>query len=474
MTRRTTSTASSKTSAVSRSSSTADNPEKDIVEYLKVRKADNDNHESDGSNGSESRGQHLAIEDYGYIVHYLEDDTNWLNLFGEAKKTTVGKRYMTSMKAWELFADWFNEETVAFKFNVNGRSVQQRVGRYKKKYQKARKLDGKQTGGGLEVEDSEETLTAKRESICPHYERMNDLYGSSPMIEPQVEIDSRIQGIKFKSRSLDLERSIEQSESALYDHSCRDGTLLDDHGINEMIQDDSDYVYVGDDAYGDDKVEAREEEAEEDEEALKDPRKHRMTAQRQPESRTWRTEEGQMVNQQLIEDQMAQRISQERSNDRIWTESRSRPESISTTQTRQRSVPSECRSSEIPSDIRKARPPVVAPAPSVSKGTSFPAAYASIYTYKVGVETQAKLELGDIELKKKKVESETEIKKKQVEAETEIKKKQMESDTELMKKKMDAETEIKMKKIELVKTCVERGLTSEQMEKVLQAAGVSD
>ncbi|KAF9271044.1 hypothetical protein BGZ74_006571, partial [Mortierella antarctica] len=75
---------------------------------------------------SAASNQHWGIEEYTIMLGYLENRDNWSLLFGEDKKTAVGKKYITASIAWDNFAQWFNKEA---NYDLNGKAMQQRVGR---------------------------------------------------------------------------------------------------------------------------------------------------------------------------------------------------------------------------------------------------------------------------------------------------------------------------------------------------------
>ncbi|KAF9314546.1 hypothetical protein BG003_004094 [Podila horticola] len=148
---------------------------------------------------SATTNQHWGINEYAIVLSYLENGNNWSSLYGEDKKTVVGQKYITASIAWDNFAQWFNKEA---NYDLNGKGMQQRVGRYKSKFAAARSFFDR-TGAGITEDDIAhgiDTVEKKKESICPLFDRMEALFGSSVPIEPQGEINMTGRALTFSGR----------------------------------------------------------------------------------------------------------------------------------------------------------------------------------------------------------------------------------------------------------------------------------
>ncbi|MBW0582212.1 hypothetical protein O181_121927 [Austropuccinia psidii MF-1] len=95
---------------------------------------------------------------------------------------------MTKTAAFSLFACYLNNQNRGL--NLTGRNCQQRFATYKAKYIATNRFS-KETGAGLTMEElGGLTLSAKLETMCPCYDRMDQLFGHKANVQPAFAIDS--------------------------------------------------------------------------------------------------------------------------------------------------------------------------------------------------------------------------------------------------------------------------------------------
>ncbi|MBW0577253.1 hypothetical protein O181_116968 [Austropuccinia psidii MF-1] len=96
-------------------------------------------------------------------------------LFGDNKKTSLGKKKHTRGQAFKLFSIYLNSHHEEGKLNLSGRNLQQRWRTYKRKFvQTAQFLKG--TGQGLDVMTNN-TLQEDVNSFCPCFNQMVAIFG---------------------------------------------------------------------------------------------------------------------------------------------------------------------------------------------------------------------------------------------------------------------------------------------------------
>ncbi|KAG0212035.1 hypothetical protein BGX28_006933, partial [Mortierella sp. GBA30] len=334
---------------------------------------------------------------------YLENSVNWSSLYGEDKKTVVGHKYITAGIAWDNFAQWFNKEA---NYDLNGKAMQQRVGRYKSKFATARAFFDR-TGAGITEDDIAhgiDTVEKKKESICPLFDRMEALFGSSVTIEPQGEFNMTGRTLSFNSRvrMYTVERPQEEDAPAAVNYA-----------------EDSDYEIVPN------IVDWREKDAEKDEELVEE--------RQEEEERHVEEEEGQEEVEEEEVPHVRHRLTiADRS--RAWNETRSQPGTSITTGSsshkRRLNGPSVSPSrSSRSTDVRRGVPPTRPAASAKSPNL----AMAAIERQKMDFQR---------ELQESKAEEERER----------------------------AESDLEQKRLEVIASCVKIGMTSEAIMELLGAA----
>ncbi|MBW0561706.1 hypothetical protein O181_101421 [Austropuccinia psidii MF-1] len=148
----------------------------------------------------------FTIKDYKNVCNYLENEDNYNRLFGKTTKMNVGERLMTRKAAYKLFAGHLNSLNLGLA--LTGRHCEQRFSNYKKK-NLATRMWAANTGAGLSEEEMGMTIQKKLETMCPCYERMNQIFVSKPNVIAFNELNTTSQdpinvGSPFKEDS-DLE-----------------------------------------------------------------------------------------------------------------------------------------------------------------------------------------------------------------------------------------------------------------------------
>lgn len=124
-------------------------------------------------------------DDFGMLLDYLEDRSNFDKLFGSGRATKVGAKYMTKAAAWDIAA----AELKALGFpETNGINLQKKWYRLFLKFKEAKGVS-RQTGGGLTEDELEQgiTLEDKLNGICEHFYKMDALFGSRANVEPPAQ-----------------------------------------------------------------------------------------------------------------------------------------------------------------------------------------------------------------------------------------------------------------------------------------------
>ncbi|KAF9985975.1 hypothetical protein BGZ65_009235, partial [Modicella reniformis] len=131
-----------------------------------------------------------------WILQYIENQKNFVDLFGHKNKIPVGPKVVKVREAWERLSQLFNE---ANGFAHNGDSMRQRFRTYQNRFKEAFRF-GSKTGEGLTEEDFKRgilTIEAKKEEMCYGYQRMVALFGNNPPINPPCVADTSRRGVHF-------------------------------------------------------------------------------------------------------------------------------------------------------------------------------------------------------------------------------------------------------------------------------------
>lgn len=143
-------------------------------------------------------------EDFENVVTYLSEPAKFNLIYGSGKKTTVTGQTMNRNTSLNTFATHINglynvrhrisKGLISQQMNLSGRGLDQRLIRYKANYMKARKWT-KDTGAGISDKDNQRgifTTAEKKEDICPHFEKMEALFGDKPNVTPFAIFDSGV------------------------------------------------------------------------------------------------------------------------------------------------------------------------------------------------------------------------------------------------------------------------------------------
>ncbi|KAL3687922.1 hypothetical protein R1sor_014231 [Riccia sorocarpa] len=124
-----------------------------------------------------------SVQDYEQIVNYIEDPVNFAALHGAGKKTKIDGQVMTKGKAFSVMAAKLSGNH-GFP-HLQGDELKKRYERYYDMYKRAREwLAG--TGSGLTEEEISlgYTIEKKMHEKCPHFYRMNAIFGNRANVNP--------------------------------------------------------------------------------------------------------------------------------------------------------------------------------------------------------------------------------------------------------------------------------------------------
>ncbi|KAG0007919.1 hypothetical protein BGZ81_004488, partial [Podila clonocystis] len=127
-------------------------------------------------------------EDYEVIHGWLGSKANFQSVFGHSGQTPIGN-LRSPQEAWNELAELLRTRSKN-RLNVDGRGVKERFARYKTSYRKVQAMD-RMTGFGITEADRKKgilSLEAKREWLCPFYEKMDKLFGKKPNVVPLGKI----------------------------------------------------------------------------------------------------------------------------------------------------------------------------------------------------------------------------------------------------------------------------------------------
>ncbi|KAA1078139.1 hypothetical protein PGT21_029307 [Puccinia graminis f. sp. tritici] len=171
---------------------------------------------------TEDRGKAFSFEDYENIMSYLEDEKNYTSIYGDGSKTAVGVKPMTKIQAFEVFATWLNQLNPDLL--LNGRRLQQRITRWRKKYVETKRFE-ENTGAGIEELDGPQNLYDLLEEKCPCYHRLDILLGQKANVTSMYEFDHSMP-------SQELPQHLPNDEED--DGAVGNDNLEDEHAENHM------------------------------------------------------------------------------------------------------------------------------------------------------------------------------------------------------------------------------------------------
>ncbi|KAA1121153.1 hypothetical protein PGTUg99_020223 [Puccinia graminis f. sp. tritici] len=107
--------------------------------------------------------------------------------------TGVGTTKMTKSQAFDVFAVWMNNTNPDLL--LNGRRLQLRIDRYKKKYLDAKRFE-ENTGAGIENDHGPQTLAEALERICPCFDRLDAILRDKANLVAMLEFDHSQPGLE--------------------------------------------------------------------------------------------------------------------------------------------------------------------------------------------------------------------------------------------------------------------------------------
>ncbi|KAA1080512.1 hypothetical protein PGT21_009861 [Puccinia graminis f. sp. tritici] len=140
------------------------------------------------SRTADSNPQFIAT-DYQLICSYLEDPQHYTQIYGNGTRTSVGPQSLTKGAAYDVFAIYMNDQTNK-RLHLDGKLLRQRIEAYKKRFTSAKHW-ADTTGAGIDICDNGITIKAKLESMCPCYERMDQIFGGKPNVTPAAQYESQ-------------------------------------------------------------------------------------------------------------------------------------------------------------------------------------------------------------------------------------------------------------------------------------------
>lgn len=192
--------------------------------------------DSSKSTGSKDR---FTKEDFDRVLSWLEHQPNFELIHGVSGQTSVGKPTRTASSGYATLAALISRQSKG-RLQLTGRAMRERFQRHKNKY-KSVKEQSSRTGFGVTEDDRKNgiyTVAGKLESLCTCYQRMDDLYGQKPNINPLAELSL---AKTDKSRGFSYEEGLDLDIDALddtFDGNSNDG---DNDGDNDSDNDgDSD------------------------------------------------------------------------------------------------------------------------------------------------------------------------------------------------------------------------------------------
>ncbi|OWY95169.1 hypothetical protein PHMEG_00034895 [Phytophthora megakarya] len=114
----------------------------------------------------------------------MENPTNFAMIHGSSKKTTVGHK-VTKADAFKRLAEHLCEKSETPNLPlISSESMRRRWKTYKDKFVKTLAAKRSETGMGLTEKEMKKGLTvpAKLNKMCPHFSRMEDLFGEKSNI----------------------------------------------------------------------------------------------------------------------------------------------------------------------------------------------------------------------------------------------------------------------------------------------------
>ncbi|CAM6099537.1 unnamed protein product [Calypogeia fissa] len=147
-----------------------------------------------GPTQSEDLGQigsdqiRLRDEHYELMVSFLEIPEKFQAITGGGRCTKVGGKYQSKAVVMRQFHAALVHR--GFPKDISPPNFNKRFQRYVARYKEAREFKT-QSGGGMTEDELAVgmTLEEKLNKLCPHFERMHEIYGGRPNVRPDLEAD---------------------------------------------------------------------------------------------------------------------------------------------------------------------------------------------------------------------------------------------------------------------------------------------
>ncbi|KAG0306193.1 hypothetical protein BGZ99_001827 [Dissophora globulifera] len=156
---------------------------------------------------------------YDFILDYLAIGSNRKDLFGSDQKIPVGTKVKSSIQHWDVFAKSFNDNFA--QFNLSGKTLRQRFGRYKARYESALR-ESERTGFGLTEADIArgiQTIQQLLDSLCYGFQRMNNYFWHTPGINPVSRAITGIDGLNMRLPKPRMRSSNRVEDDNDYNHN---------------------------------------------------------------------------------------------------------------------------------------------------------------------------------------------------------------------------------------------------------------
>ena len=167
---------------------------------------------SDTPPESPTKSGHLKREDHLIITNWLMIQKNYDAVFGTKHSTKVGRPPKSKVNGYQLMAIHLKAKTKG-RIDLSAKQMLERFKNYRAKYRKAHMLSIS-TGFGISAADQEKGIWSvfeKLDSICPYYDKMDELFGKHANVSPMYCEDGQQRVDKNISEIINEEEDEEQS-----------------------------------------------------------------------------------------------------------------------------------------------------------------------------------------------------------------------------------------------------------------------
>ncbi|KAL2654161.1 hypothetical protein R1flu_022289 [Riccia fluitans] len=128
----------------------------------------------------------MITEDYDVVVTYIENPEHYRDITGAGKETRIGGSTISKIRAFDIMASALSG--VNGFSQVTSEEMKKHFVRYEKMYKDIRRWKDS-IGVGLSDAKIQKgfTMEEKVNKLCPHFQRMDALYGKCPNIVPCAE-----------------------------------------------------------------------------------------------------------------------------------------------------------------------------------------------------------------------------------------------------------------------------------------------